>query len=384
MTTAINLNLYDKVDENDDLELYHFNYEYEYDDSNLKLKGIVVDKNTKEIVCTTSIHNIEYDIQHINHVPAINEIDWGKSVVTISHEGCFLRVFYHNGRWYISTHRKLDANNSRWGSKYSFKDLFVDALRELYKGDDFVFDLERDFFNLLNKNLVYTFLLRNNQNNRIVCNAPSKTESKIYYTGYFPKGNEHNYIPNLDSLEIFENLRISQKIPVKNMTDIVQFVSHQSYKYHQGVIVFYSDTNGTGKTHIFKLMCPKYLEYKEIRNNCSNLIYRYAQLRRDNVNKEKIIELFPQFSYDFFQFENTLNKIATHVPNQYINRFLKKQYAAVTPLQYKVTKKLREWYLEAPNKNYINSEIVWKFINNESPLYVYKLVIEFNNVEQQT
>ena len=112
--TTINLNLYDKVDENEDLELYHFNYDYEYGDSNLKLKGVVVDKSTKEIVCTTSIHNIEYDVQNISYVPNITEIDWKKSLVMISHEGCFLRVFYHNGKWYISTHRKLDANNSRW------------------------------------------------------------------------------------------------------------------------------------------------------------------------------------------------------------------------------------------------------------------------------
>lgn len=381
MTATININLYDKVDENDDLELYHFNYEHEYNDSNLKLKGVVVDKNTNEIVCTTSIHNIEYDIQNISYVPEINEIDWSKSMVTISHEGCFLRVFNHNGKWYISTHRKLDANNSRWGSKYSFKNLFVTALEEML-GCEEEFDLERDFYAKLDTNLIYTFLLRNNQNNRIVCNAPSKNESRIYYTGYFPKGCNHDYIPNLSpiGLEMLD-IKVSQKIPVKNVTDVVHFVSNQSYKYHQGVIVFYNGGNGR-PTHIFKLMCPKYLEYKEIRNNCSNLIYRYAQLRRDNVNKEKIIELFPQFSYDFFQFENTLNKIATHVSTQYINRFLKKQYAAVTPLQYKITKKLREWYLEAPHKNYINSEVVWKFINNESPLYVYKLVTEFNNIER--
>lgn len=377
--TTINLNLYDKVDENEDLELYHFNYDYEYGDSNLKLKGVVVDKSTKEIVCTTSVHNIEYDIQNISYVPNITEIDWMKSLVMISHEGCFLRVFYHNGKWYISTHRKLDANNSRWGTKYSFKNLFVNALKEYYDESP-QFDIDIDFFNQLNTDMVYTFLLRNNQSNRIVCNAPSTNDAKIYYTGLFPKGVNHDYIPQLESEfepECLKHINISQKIPVEKMSDVVRFVNNQSYKYHQGVIVFYNDGKNT---HIFKLMCPKYLEYKEIRNNCSNLIYRYAQLRKDNVNKEKIIELFPQFSYDFFQFENTLNKIANHISGQYINRYLKKQYAAVTPLQYKITKKLREWYLEAPHKNYINPEVVYNFINNESPLYVYKLVSEFNNI----
>jgi hypothetical protein len=371
--TTLDIQLYDKVDENDDLELYHFNYDYDYGDANLKLKGIVIDKHTKEVVCSTSLHTIEYDVENLEYIPNIKEIDWQKSTVILSHEGCFLRVFNHNGVWYISTHRKLDADNSRWGSKHSFKILFISALMDNY-GENF--DIDVDFFDKLDKNLIYTFLLRNDQTNRIVCNAPSKNESKIYFTGTFEKGNNHNYIPILsDDDDTFLNIKVSHTIPVKNVTDITQFVGNQSYKHHQGIIVF---TQLGDKTQIFKIMCPKYLEYKEIRNNCSNLLYRYAQLRCNDASREKIIELFPYFSYDFFQFENTLSKIAIYITNQYINRFLKKQYAAVTPLQYKITKKLREWYLQSPSQNYINPEVVLQFINRESSLYVYKLVTEFN------
>lgn len=376
MMTTLDLNLYDKVDENDDLELYHFNYDYDYKNENMKLKGIVVDKETKNVICSTSLHTIEYDVQNVEYIPNINDIDWNKSVVMLSHEGCFLRVFNHNDQWYISTHRKLDSNNSRWGSKHSFKVLFISALVEIY-GENF--DLYKDFLNKLDINIVYTFLLRNDQTNRIVSNAPSTNEAKIYFTGIFPKGDEHTYIPSLtlqvEGETFLDKISVSSVVPVTSLTDIVQFVGNQSYENYQGVIVF---TRIENQTHIFKIMCPKYLENKEIRNNCSNLLYRYAQLRNNHIIREKIIDLFPYYAYDFFQFENTLSKISIYITNQYINRFLKKQYAAVTPLQYKITKKLREWYLQNTSCNHINSDVVLQFINEESPLYVYKLVIEFN------
>jgi hypothetical protein len=34
--------------------------------------------------------------------------------------------------------------------------------------------------------------------------------------------------------------------------------------------------------------------------------------------------------------------------------------------------------LQSPSQNYINPEVVLQFIERETPLYVYKLVAEFN------
>lgn len=368
--TSLDLNLYDKVDENENLELYHFNYETEYEYPNLKLKGLVVDKDNKQVVCSTSLHTLEYDIDNASSVPGIDNITWPDARVYISHEGCFLRVFQHNDKWYVTTHRKLDANDSRWGTKHSFKTLFIFALITIY-GDDF--DIDEDFFSKLNPDNVYTFLLRNDQFNRIVSDYPSQNEPKIYFTGYFPKGLEHDYLPQFD--DVLPEISRVEEVKVVDFDELNTFVKNQSYKHHQGVLVFTKDQDGI--THIFKLMCPKYLSYKEVRNNCSNLLYRYSQLRLNPSQREKLVELFPYLSLEFFQFENSLQKISSYISSQYINRFVKKQYAAVTPLQYKITKKLYDWYLLNPGKNYINPRVVLDFINEESPMYVYKLVMEY-------
>ena len=53
-----------------------------------------------------------------------------------SHEGALLRVFYWQNKWYISTHRKLDAFRSKWASKLSFGEMFKSAIEYQYENQD--------------------------------------------------------------------------------------------------------------------------------------------------------------------------------------------------------------------------------------------------------
>lgn len=373
---------FQKVDENGTLEMYHFKHNVEYPDANSKLKGIVVDKASQDVVCSTSMHTVEYDVDQIDTIPGIGDIDWEQTIIMVSEEGCFLRVYHHNGEWYISTHRKLDADTSKWGSKYSFKTLFIHALVDaMYReeDDERVFDLEADFLDTLDQNYIYTFLIRNNSSNRIVCQSPSRDEPKLYFTGVYPLGGDHDYIPSFTpSLSV--GVPTVEILSCKSVDELKAFVNGMSSAFHQGVIVF---SKVDGVTNVFKVMCKDYLSLKDVRNNCSNLMFRYAQVRGDALLRNKMLELFNQFSYDFYNFENTVYKIAMHICNQYLDRYVRKQYAAVTPLQYKVTKKIREWYLQNPNDHRVGVDTVLSFINEEPSIYIYKLVTEFDAVAQQ-
>lgn len=375
---------FQKVDENDTLEMYHFKHDVDYPDANSKLKGIVVDKASQEVVCSTSMHTVEYDVDQVDKIPGIENIDWDATTIMVSEEGCFLRVYHHNDAWYISTHRKLDADESKWGSRYSFKTLFihalVDAMYSDEKDDERVFDLENDFLNKLDKNYIYTFLIRNNSSNRIVCQAPLRDEPKLYFSGVYPMGDEHDYIPKFTPPLSVQGVPTAQLLSCKNVDELKAAVNAMSIQRHQGVIVF---SKVGGVTNVFKVMCRDYLALKDVRNNCSNLMFRYAQVRGDEQMRNKMIALFNQFSYDFYNFENTVYKIALHICNQYVNRYVRKQYAAVTPLQYKVTKKVREWYLQNPNEHRVGVDTVLSFINTEQPIYIYKLVVEFDMAASQ-
>ena len=78
-----------------------------------------------------------------------------------SYEGTLIRVFYFGDKWYITTHRKLDAFKSKWAGKNSFGECFKNSINE--NGN---YEL---FFDGLDKRFGYMFLLVNNNDNRIVC-----------------------------------------------------------------------------------------------------------------------------------------------------------------------------------------------------------------------
>ncbi len=51
--------------------------------------------------------------------------DW---TITEAIEGTLIRIFYFNDKWIITTHRKLDAFKSKWGSEKSFGDILKKLL----------------------------------------------------------------------------------------------------------------------------------------------------------------------------------------------------------------------------------------------------------------
>lgn len=356
-----------KVDEDEHLEMHHYEDGAE---SNNAVKGIVLDR-TGNVVCHTSVYTHEY---HISEVPG--DIDWKTAIVLTAHEGTLLRVYHHSNKWYVSTHKKLDSNKSRWGCKYSFRTLFDHALEDIYNTSN----LDDVFYNKLDTNVVYTFLLRNNAYNRIVCDSPSDGEPKLYFTGsYTKKGIDDGSInsvplPNMEGWD-FPIITVERHY-FTNMEQVLEAVRDFDYKKVQGLLVF-------TPTSVFKILPDIYLEKRRVRDNCSNMMFRYAQLRQTNPDMcNTLVEMFPTYSMDFSQFEHTLQKVAYSISVQYINRYVKKQFGSVTPLQYKITKKLREWYILDPVNNRITPFVVLDFINNENYIYIYKLVTEFEQNNQ--
>lgn len=347
-----------KVDEDEHLEMHHYE---DGSEANNAVKGIVLDKNGN-VICHTSVYTHEY---HISEVP--EDIDWKNAIVLTAHEGTLLRVYYYNNKWYVSTHKKLDSNKSRWGCKYSFRTLFDNALQDIYNTTN----LDDVFYDKLDKQVVYTFLLRNNAYNRIVCDSPSDGEPKIYFTGSYTKTGTTDYasvpIPTLNEFPITS----VERHYFTTFDQVAEAVRDLDYRRVQGLLVF-------TPTIVFKILPDVYLEKRRVRDNCSNMLFRYAQLRQTNPEMcNVLVDMFPTYSMDFSQFEHTLQKVAYYVSLQYINRYVRKQYASVTPLQYKITKKLREWYVLDPVNNKISPSVVLEFINNENYIYIYKLVTEF-------
>ena len=77
------------------------------------------------------------------------------------YEGSLLSVYNYNNKWYISSRKCLDANDSILNNK-SHYDMFLETIQQ----DNF--NTFEDFTNVLNKNYTYHFVLIHHLNENIV------------------------------------------------------------------------------------------------------------------------------------------------------------------------------------------------------------------------
>ena len=178
----------------------------------------------------------EYTSNQILDIPEL-QTDFANCKFYDSYEGTLLRLFYWKDKWFLSTHRKLNAFKTKWATIQSFGILFCDALRHEIKNNlEFSklfsnYDMnESDIFeifkNSLNKNNKYMFLLKNQYNNIIVCDSPS--DSYIYHIGTFIDG----------KLDMKDNIHLDHLSPLyfSNIQEIKTYIDNIDIKKTQGVI----------------------------------------------------------------------------------------------------------------------------------------------------
>ena len=121
-------------------------------------RSVVLNRETMEIVsftCNSPLCNSEA----INFIMENNE---SEKIITECYEGTMMSIFKHNDKWYISTRRCLDSNNSVWQQEKSHYKMFVEVLKEnSYESFD-------QFVNKLNSDYCYNFILLHHENKNVV------------------------------------------------------------------------------------------------------------------------------------------------------------------------------------------------------------------------
>lgn len=370
------------------LEMYHHVAEC---DSSGAPKGIVLDMSNPGVaVCHTSVYTPEYTTSSIP-----DSVDWSSSVVVTSEEGTLLRVFHHGSKWYVSTHKKLDSAESRWGSKYSFRTLFDAAVKEQIALSSptltmaCAIDLDDAFYSRLDKALVYTFLLRTNEYSRVVCDAPrgGADDPKVLFAGMYranipiPIPDPESGVIDLETIIPFPDMDAPPEVAFipsiqrhspQTTQDVVEIVSNTDYRKSQGVVVF-------TRSGAFRVVCKEYAELRTVRDNQPNILFRYAQVRiADPATCAKLVGMFAvPHGTDFSWFEDTIRAITRYTFIQYVRRYFRREYAAVPPPMYVVTKQVREWHMANPFANIVTPRVVMDTINAQAPETVMRMVREF-------
>lgn len=377
------------TDSKDNLKLYH--YVYCDDDSSDEIKsyrGIVRDKNTDEIVCKTFGYTPEYtlfeDDEKINK--SFENINLNDCIVFEAEEGATIRVFYYQNKWYMSTHKKLDAFYSKWGTvkTKSFGEMFVDALDWEYENGEWgnyyndnkksnedkeVPELTNTFekyCTLLNKNKVYTFLVRNIETNRIVCKTDDHPQ--VYFIGSFDRErsllNENNWILNQKGLLKDNETMINTPKIIEGLDTIdkvLKHVEYMNYNKKQGVIIYTPNNN-----HQFKILNPKYSDYFRARGNEPSIKFRYLQVRNDEEMVRLLFELYPDQIPVFEKYEKIIMELAKKIYNSYVTRYIiRNQYVVLPQTEYYIMRECHNWHLQNKKQNRITINHVLREITNQ-------------------
>ena len=356
-TISVNINNVSIVDSLDNLDLYHFSGNIPENNEDSEYRGIIKhgDKTIVKTFPFTPEISIDNNIDIISSNTLFNEIINSSFKTFTSYEGSLLRLFYYNDKWYLCTHKKLDASTSKWGSKLTYRDLFNTCLNSIN-----INTLE-EYTEKLNKSLTYVFLIRTFNENRIVCR--NYIEPKAYTIGAF-NNITFEFIFNLDNALNESLFECPEILELNNLNDISNHVNNIDIYKTQGVILI----NQNGKS--LKLLNKKYNELFLLRKNQPSVLFRYIQLYKEVADKsteysvlESYRELYNEHIDLFNDYHETIKHIANNIYKIYIDRYILKKISIAPPEQHSIIKKLHSEFIQSNYKNRITKERITNYLS---------------------
>ena len=267
-------------------------------------------------------------------------------------EGTLIRLFYNdvNDKWYISTHTKLDASKSRWGSKCTFGEVFNSVIPP-------------EFYTNLDKTKFYMFILTPNETNRIVCKY---LMNHVYHVGTYDSNFNLSYDYDIGVQKPLE-LRFD------NINELFKYVDEELDCFtYQGVLICDNQT----QTNI-KILSNSYERWRELRGNVPSIKFRYLQLRNNETDTHNLKVLFPDFIKDFEIYEKYLDLFSRRMLEEYVNRHIKKLFKQLPPNEHYILKLAHAWHSENKDVNKINLKKIKEIINNQNPSFLNSIIKNF-------
>jgi hypothetical protein len=287
-------------------------------------------------------------------VPMLGEFD--KCTFYDAHEGALIRMFFFGGRWFVCTHRKLDAFRSKWASRQSFGTLFKQSLEACFDSDDTPDLPDGDnilerFQTRLDRENQYMFLVRNSADNRIVCHAPGKPT--LYHVGTFVNG-------ELD-MECDVGVPHSRSLTFADVDDLIDHIDCVDIKKLTGVLCFAADGSP------IKIVNDEYQNLFNARGNEPSIKFRYLQVRLNRTHVNMLHYLYPNFEGEFEEYENAIYEIARGIYRSYVQRYIKKLHVVVPREEFQVMKACHVWHHQDRGKNMISLDQVIGVLNTQPP-----------------
>ncbi len=376
--TVNNLRLYHFVDNNKSANEQGENQLTDEYKNAQNCRGII--RHDDDIVCKTYGFTPEISIDNTTLFEYVNADNFKEYKYCTSYEGCLMRLFCFNNKWYLSTHRKINAFDSKWSHTKSFGKLFLEALYKFQNNKTEASEAESDlnesfdtFCSSLDPNIIYCVLLKNDNTNRIVCisnsnsnsNSQANTENKdqdqdqnptqdILFAGAFCQKTFKYINENNTSLPSAESHDFS------NFDDLTACVLKMDPFICQGIIA--NKIEDDDSVSQIKILNPNYEQLFKLRDNEPNLLTRYLQLRTSS-SLPQFCWLYSDQTFQFQLLENRINQLYIDLFKLYKQRYILKQQFVLPPSMHWCLKQFHKWHNLNRDHNKISMSVVKQIVD---------------------
>lgn len=342
----------------DDLENYSFKEcDSETDPVIKSSRGIVY--SGEKMICNSFPFTASFTTEQVNDIIRFfGDLDISQVTFFPCYEGTIVRVFNHNDKWYISTNRRLNADQCNWGPD---RETFGSKFRAKFNKDG-----GDDPFSILDKKKTYFFLIENNMKSRLVC---QKEFPQLYFIGVLGA-----------SGEIFKNDFLAPKgtvspelLSFETYEKAIEYAEKTDWKIQQGIIVF----------------CPGFVQVKIIsteynkrflaRNNNPHIGNRYLELLGKN-NEEQLnlfVEMYLDYSDEFLSYEKNIQIISRKLLMLFGDRYIFKKFVRTTPQKHFIIK--TAWKESNFDEKNVSIEEIRKILLRQNTRTIHTLIRDMVN-----
>jgi hypothetical protein len=207
------------------------------------------------------------------------------------------------------------------------------------------------------------FLLLNNEDNRIVC--LNDTEGpEMFHVGTFDSVTRTSVEDDICICRP-DNLPSSDYSSLQDVYDHAQTLDYTKY---QGIIIF------TPNNKQYKVLNSDYDYFFSVRGNEPSIKFRYLQVRNNEEYSKALRMMYPNMVGAFNSYENYIRLIAKDIFEAYVERFMKKKFATVSPDEYVIVKACHGWHLTDRKNNIVNLKRVYDELNRAQPTLINKII----------
>lgn len=271
-----------------------------------KCNGTIFDQNTHQIICYSFPVFLEG-----KDLPSVDTITPFK--VESMYDGTLMKLFFHpsSGKWETATVKCFDASKSRWSSKKSFHDLFVETI-----GNNFN-------YSSLNPKKCYIGILIHPENKLVTdyYNCP-EVEDRFKTPMFVHTGTcdlqtltfdaDYEKLPG-------DNIIKPQEFTFINMAEMNKYLEENVGQPIRPGFVYLDETTGER----YKFMSPRYTEFKELRGNIQNMKYRILEMQGNDQIINKFLRSFPEYAPLNKEVQDDVADLAIDIFKHYSNYYFK-------------------------------------------------------------